>query len=212
MDLKQGKIIKLIGMVIGIILFASLVVGMSYAWISWQSGNIPVEGSSVCFDIIYTKGKNIDNESVILFDKKTIINDNKITVKNGMAITNVVASISRECNITGDITINLNVTSLNDAYTEAGESTGAFNYAIVKYDSSLYTDITMSALSGKSFDIIKSDSITSTGSITLTKEDLSTEPQGYLILFYVDGDLAMNDAQDSTFSATIEAVANQTSG
>jgi len=201
--------IKFIGTILGIVLFISLIAGITYAWITWTSENINISGTSECFTVNYTKGQTINNASVILFDESKIINNNKITIKNGMAITNVTAGLNSNCSISGNITISLTINNLNTAYI-SGNSIGAFKYALASYDPSVYTTITTSALSNTAFDIIKTESITSTDKITLVAEELSTTTKGYLIIFYVDGNLVDNDAKDSTFSATIDAVAAQT--
>ena len=135
--------------------------------------------------------------------------NNKITIKNGMAITDVTAYIDSSCNISGNIEITLNVQNLNDAYIY-NDSVGAFKYVLASYDPSVYSEITTTALNGQKFDIIKNESITDIREITLVNEALSTTEKGYLLIFYIDGDLAMNDAQYSTFTATIKGVATQT--
>lgn len=207
--MNMNNKVKLLGTIIGIIMFVLLIAGVSYAWITWQSSNINITGSSSCFDVNYTNGQTLTNESVILFDESSIINDGKITIKNGMAITDVTVGISSSCDITGNLEIILNVTSLNSAYI-SGNSIGAFKYVLASYDPSNYTNITTSALNGVQFDIIKNESITSTGEKVLVNEGLSTTEKGYMIIFYVDGDLAMNDAQNSTFSTTLTGIATQT--
>jgi len=200
--------IKIIGSLVGIILFICLIAGISYAWITWRSSNIGISGSSECFTINYTKGQTITDQSVILFDESTIINNNKVTIKNGMAITDVAAYIDSSCNIPANLEILLNVTELNPAYI-TGNSVGAFKYVIASYDPSIYSDITTTVLNGQSFNIIKNDSVMNTGEISLITEELSNTEKGYLLIFYVDGDLAMNDAQNTTFTATITGVATQ---
>ena len=208
MKLSINNISKIVGVIIGILLFVLLITGITYAWFTWKSSNINITGSSACFTVDYTKGPNISNEDVILFDESKIISNNQITIKEGMALTAVTAGIKSTCTISGDLIINLNVTTLNNAYI-SGNSVGAFKYILASYDPNTYTTISTSALSGQKFDIIKTESITSTGSITITSETLSTTKKGFLIIFYVDGDLVNNDAGGSSFSATIEAVARQ---
>ena len=206
--MNSNKKVKLIGTIVGIIIFISLIVGLSYAWFTWRSSNVNISGNTECFDVHYTNGQDIVNASTILFDESTIINNNKITIKDGMALTDVTAYVNSGCNIFANLEIILNVTDLNSAFID-GDSVGAFKYVLTRYDPSVYSDITTTALNGQSFDIIKTGSITSTGEMTLVDEALATTEQGYLILFYIDGDLAMNDAQYSTFSATITGIATQ---
>lgn len=202
------KTAKALGIILGVVLFSLVTAGITYAWYAWTSDNIKITGNSACFTINYTKGPNISDENIILFDESTIINDNKITVKNGMGITAVTAGIDSECSIPGKVEINLNITSLNTAYI-SGNSQGAFKYVVASYDPTTYDTISTTALSGISFDIMSTDSITSTEPISLVAEDLSNTQKGYLIIFYVDGDMAQNDAGDSEFSGAIEAIATQ---
>lgn len=207
--MNTEKTIKLIGTLLGIILFIGLIAGISYAFITWRSSEVGISGDTECFTINYTKGQTITNQNVILFDESTIINDNKITVKNGMAMTDVTAYIDSDCNVTGNIEITLNVTDINSAYI-SGNSIGAFKYVVASYDPNVYSDITTTALEGEAFDIIKIDSITNTGEVYLANDELTNTEKGFLIIFYIDGYLAMNDAWNSTFNATITASAVQT--
>lgn len=205
MNLRKAKIL---GTILGVVLFVLAIAGITYAWYTWESGKIKISGTSECFTINYTKGQIINNESVILFDESKIITNNQITIKSGMAITDVTASIDSDCSIAGNLAITLDISVLNEAYI-SGNSIGAFKYVVASYDPSIYTDITVAALSGSSFNIIESGSITSTQPITLVNQELSTSETGYLVIFYVDGDLANNDAGESTFSGTIKGVATQ---
>ena len=206
--MNTEKKIKLLGLILGVIMFVLLISGISYAWITWTSENINISGTSECFTINYTKGQSINNESAILFDENKIINNNKITIKNGMVITNVTTSIDSNCTIPSNLTINLTINNLNNAYIN-GNSVGAFKYVVASYDPNTYTTISANALNEISFDIIKSESITSTDETILVEEPLSTNTKGYLIIFYIDGNLAHNDAANSVFSATIEGTATQ---
>lgn len=207
--MDTNRKVKVIGTIVGVILFILLIAGISYAWFTWKSGNVTISGTTECFTINYTNGQTLTNASAILFDESKIISDDKITIKNGMAITDVTVYIDSSCDIPANIEITLDVTELNYAYI-TGDSIGAFKYALASYDPATYSDITTSALNGIEFDIIKNESITDLGEITLVDEALSTTETGYLLIFYVDGDLAMNDAQHSTFTATITGVATQT--
>lgn len=65
-----------------------------------------------------------------------------------------------------------------------------------------------SLLNDESFDILNKGSITTTDSIILINEvELATTDKGYLIIFYVDGDLAIDGT--SMFNVSIEASAKQ---
>lgn len=193
----------------GILLFIGLIAGLTYAYITWRSNDVIVSGNTECFNILYTKGKTITNENVILFDKNKIINGSNITIKNGMALTNVTAYIDNSCNVTAKLNISLNVTDLNPAYI-SGNSIGAFKYVLASYDPTLYTDIDTQSLVGESFEILTQGSITDNGEINLGDQSLTKTEKGFLLIFYIDGDLAMNDAANSTFTATISGTAIQT--
>ena len=201
--------VKLIGTILGIIFFIALIAGVSYAWITWDSSNTGISGITECMKVNYTNGGNIDNANVLLFDEDDIIADNKITIKNGMAITNVTAQLSNSCTLSANFDLKMNVTSLNKAFI-SGNSIGAFKYVLASYDPNTYTNITTSALNGQSFTILKNESITNTGEISLIFEKLSSIKKGYMVILYIDGDLAMNDAQDSAFSATIKGTSTST--
>ena len=204
--------IKTYGLIIGIVLFIALLAGLSYAYYELYTENKnAVSGTVGCFSVDYAKGNNI-NGDLILFDESKIINNNNITIKEGMQLTYVNAKIKEECTIDGYLNINLNVRALKEGFI-SGNSIGALKYVIAKYSPNTYTNPTISTLKDQTFEITKSGSITSKGELTILSENLShTTTNGYLIIFYIDGNLASNDIASNTesnFSATISAIANQ---
>ncbi len=207
MDINRK--IKISGLIIGIILFIVLISGFSYAYYSSVATDTSsVKGTAGCFVVDHVKGNDVTG-NVILFDESKIITNNNITVKDGMQLTYVTAGINNACTIDGYITMKMNVKTLNSAFI-TGESKGAFKYAIAKYSPTTYTSPSISTLKNKSFEIIKTASITSTGEQTiLTKQLPHSTKDGYLIIFYIDGDKAFNDAGNTSFSATITAEASQ---
>ena len=207
MDINRK--IKISGLIIGILLFIVLISGFSYAYYSSVATDTSsVKGTAGCFVVDHVKGNNVTG-NVILFDENKIITNNNITVKDGMQLTYVTAGINNACTIDGYMIMKMNVKTLNSAFI-TGESKGAFKYAIAKYSPSTYTSPSISTLKNKSFEIIKTASITSTGEQTiLTKQLPHSTKDGYLIIFYIDGDKAFNDAGNTSFSATITAKASQ---
>ena len=207
MDINRK--IKISGLIIGIILFIVLISGFSYAYYSSVATDTSsVKGTAGCFVVDHVKGNNVTG-NVILFDESKIITNNNITVKDGMQLTYVTAGINNACTIDGYMIMKMNVKTLNSAFI-TGESKGAFKYAIAKYSPTTYTSPSISTLKNKSFEIIKTASITSTGEQTiLTKQLPHSTKDGYLIIFYIDGDKAFNDAGNTSFSATITAKASQ---
>ena len=207
MDINRK--IKISGLIIGILLFIVLISGFSYAYYSSVATDTSsVKGTAGCFVVDHVKGNDVTG-NVILFDESKIITNNNITVKDGMQLTYVTAGINNACTIDGYMIMKMNVKTLNSAFI-TGESKGAFKYAIAKYSPITYTSPSISTLKNKSFKIIKTASITSTGEQTiLTKQLPHSTKDGYLIIFYIDGDKAFNDAGNTSFSATITAEASQ---
>ena len=209
---KVDKKIKTYGIILGVILFVLLIAGFTYANLAWNSKSIVISGKSNCLEVESVKGSNITGGNLLLQDETSIISNNQITIKNGMVITNVTAKIKSTCSISGYMTLNLNVTNLSSAFTSSGNSTGALKYVLASYDPSTYSTISTTALYGKDFDIIDTGSITSTGTIKLVEENLSkTETKAYLIIFYIDGDMANNDAgsNSTNFKSNLEAIVTQ---
>ena len=209
---KVDKKIKTYGIILGVILFVLLIAGFTYANLAWNSKSIVISGKSNCLEVESVKGSNITGGNLLLQDETSIISNNQITIKNGMVITNVTAKIKSTCSISGYMTLNLNVTNLSSAFTSSGNSTGALKYVIASYDPSTYSTVSTTALNGKSFDIIDTGSITSTGTIKLKEENLSkTETKAYLVIFYIDGDMANNDAgsNSTNFKSNLEAIVTQ---
>ena len=209
---KVDKKIKTYGVILGIVLFVLLIAGFTYANLAWNSKSIVISGKSNCLEVESVKGINITGGNLLLQDESSIISNNQITIKNGMVITNVTAKIKSTCSISGYMTLNLNVTNLSSAFTSSGNSTGALKYVLASYNPSTYSTISTTALNGKSFDIIDTGSINSTGTIKLKEENLSkTETKAYLVIFYIDGDMANNDAgsNSTNFKSNLEAIVTQ---
>ena len=200
---------KTIILIIAIVLV--LVSGITFAALTWQSDKLNIKANSDCFTINYTLGNKVEG-SLKLFDESTIINsDNTLTIREGMLLTNVIAGISSSCNINGYLTLSLEVNNLDTAYTSSGSSAGALKYAVLKYSENTYPTVSDTALQGNSFEIVKKGAITSTGTTKIVVENFPNagENLAYIVAFYVDGDLAQNDAQNKQFSGVITGVADQ---
>ena len=208
----ENKKVKIYGVVLGVILFILLVSGLTYAILSWRSSNITIAGNSECLEVDSVKGSDITGSDLLLLDESEIINNNQITITTGMVITNITAKLKSSCTIDGYLTINLNTTTLNSGFTSSGNSTGALKYVLASYDPSTYTTVSTSALNGKTFNIIKTGEITSTGTFKVLDERLLKNTTfGYLIVFYIDGDKANNDvgSNSTNFKTSIEASVTQ---
>ncbi len=208
----ENKKIKIYGVVLGIILFILLISGLTYAILSWRSSNITITGNSECLEVESVKGSNITGSDLLLLDESQVVNSNQITIRTGMVVTNITAKLKSSCTLDGYLTINLKTTTLNSGFTSSGNSTGALKYVLTSYDPSTYTTISTSALNGKTFDIVTTGSITSTGTLKIKEAQLSKDTTlAYLVIFYIDGDKANNDigSNSTNFKTSIEATVTQ---
>ena len=200
---KRQKIL----IVLGVSLFILIGSGITYAALTWSSGNINIGLTSGCFEINYTPGGAINNANVEVMNESTLISNNKFTITEGIALTYANIGIKSTCKIEGYGSLYLNVTSLSSAFT-TGSSKGSLKYAILNNTSSS-TTLTVAGLKGQSFDIVKTGTITSTGTVNILNRQLYTTQDKYLIVFYIDGALIGNDVVGSTFAGNISADAHQ---
>ena len=208
----ENKKIKIYGVVLGVILFILLISGLTYAILSWRSSNITITGTSECLEVESVKGSNITGSDLLLLDESQVVNSNQITIRTGMVVTNITAKLKSSCTLDGYLTINLKTTTLNSGFTSSGNSTGALKYVLASYNPSTYTTISTSALNGKTFDIVTTGSITSTGTLKIKEAQLSKDTTlAYLVIFYIDGEKANNDigSNSTNFKTSIEATVTQ---
>ena len=205
----DNKKIKIIGLIIGIGMFIGLLVSISYAYYNSRVTST-ISGTAGCFDVSYVKGNSISNADLLLYDVSDVINNNNITIKNGMAVTNFSAIVDSRCNIDAHLIVNLTASGLNNAFV-SGNSVGALKYAIVEYSPTTYPTVNSTVLNNVSFETIASGAVTIKTKHTIFETDiLKGNRKDYLVIFYIDGDLAMNDAGNTTFTASIEAIASMT--
>ena len=198
-------------LIIGIVLGIILVSGITYAILTWTSTRINLGITSDCFTIDYTKGGDITGSLKLLNEEDLITNDNKFTIKNGVGISSANIGINSSCNIEGYGRLLLNVTSISDAFT-TGSSVGSLKYVVLKNTSSITnpSEVSVTSLLNQSFDIEAKGSITSSGTKDILVRNLSnTEIYKYLIVIYIDNNIAGNDVIGATFTGTISADAEQ---
>ena len=202
---KKKKLI-----VLGVILLIIVISGITYAILTWQSGNINIGINTNCFTIDYTKGNNISG-SLKLINEEDLISNGKFTIKEGVGVSGVNIGIKSTCSIEGYGNILLNITNISNVFT-TGDSKGALKYAVLKNTSTITdpTQISTASLLNQSFDIEKKGSITTSDTLKLLTKQLSnTELYKYIIVIYVDNNLAGNDVTEGTFSGNISADATQ---
>ena len=201
---KKQKIL----IVLGVSLFILIGSGITYAALTWATNPINIGLTSGCFEINYTPGGAINNANVEVMNESTLISNNKFTITDGIALTYANIGIKSTCTIEGYGSLYLNVTSLSSAFT-TGSSKGSLKYAILNNTSSS-TTLTVAGLKGQSFDIVKTGTITSTGTVNiLTKQLSNTSQNKYLIVFYIDGSKIGNDVIGASFAGNISADAHQ---
>ena len=95
---------KIIGASIGVALFAILIAGATFAWLTLNANvtNGIYNSSTVCFDIDYSNGGSISGELNFITDATTGLN------------TSVTMGINSSCDISGNGTIYLNVSDDTD--------------------------------------------------------------------------------------------------
>ena len=202
---KKKKLI-----ILGIIALTLVIIGTTYAILTWTSTKINLGLNSGCFTIDYTKGQDISG-NLKLLNESDLISNNKFTIKNGIGISAVNIGINSTCTIEGYGSIYLNVTNISEAFT-TGDSKGALKYVVLSNTSTITTpsSATVDSLLNQSFDIVSSGSITSNNTITLLTKQLSnTEIYKYLVVIYVDNALAGNSITSATFTGNISADAEQ---
>ena len=202
---KKKKLI-----ILGIIALTLVIIGTTYAILTWTSTKINLGLTSGCFTIDYTKGQDISG-NLKLLNESDLINNNKFTIKNGMGISAVNIGIKSTCTIEGYGSIYLNVTNISESFT-TGDSKGALKYVVLNNTSTITTpsSVTVDSLLNQSFDIVSTGSITSGDTITLLTKQLSnTEVYKYLVVIYVDNALAGNSITSASFTGNISADANQ---
>ena len=197
--MKENKKIKIIGTIIGIVLFVILIAGFTFAWFTWESSRINISGNTACFNINYTEG-NLVTDDMLLVDANKLISNNKITIKRGMAVTNLSASIQ------------LNADLIPSIYNASGSCSGALNYVVASYDASLFSGVDARTLENMTFDILATDTIPSSGSRTVYEKALADDGtrQDYLIIFYIDGNKANDDIDSKNIIVKANVTAVQT--
>ena len=202
---KKNKLI-----ILGVIILLLVASGLTFAILTWNSTMIKLGINTNCFTIDYTKGNNISG-SLKLINEEDLISNGKFTIKEGVGVSSANIGIKSTCSIEGYGNILLNITNISSVFT-TGDSKGALKYAVLKNTSTITdpTQISTTSLLNQSFDIEKKGSITTSDTLKLLTKQLSnTELYKYIIVIYVDNNLAGNDITSATFQGNISADATQ---
>ena len=200
---------KTYGVILGVILFIALIVGITYAYITWKSADTRIRVESECFNINYSRGQNISNNKLYVINENNFLNGDQITIIDGMELTTVGLEIDADCNIDGTGKIMLNTSTLSDAFIN-GNSVGALKYKLVEYSSTDYPNVTTTDLNGEVFSVIAEGQVTAAGISDIISMELeSGVKKEYMFIFYLDEVLAQNDVSGASFYGTISAEVTQ---
>ena len=199
---------KLIGYILGIVLFIALIGGITYAAFNWRSTNTNISLDTKCFDIQGNSSYTVNGSNMLLFDENDILDttNNTITYKNGMIYYPFNITRGSDCNTDVYYEIIVNVTQLSEDYRN-----GALKYKIID-DMSSYTSekIANPINEDLAFRTFIDDSILGTGVKTIYAKNVNLNTNIIpAVVFYLDGDLVPEDAHNLTLAATIEVVASQ---
>lgn len=181
---------KIIGAIIGILIFIFMITGITYAWFTWRSNNIVISGSSKCFVIDYGVSQEIGSSDS--FGTISIGDSHR----NG-AYAEVNFDVDDNCPDTkaiGTLYLNTNTTG-----TDENILTGALKYTVVKK-----TDTTSR--------IVSEGYVTSANTITILDNiELSIESKDYTyqVWVWIDSSLADNNYIGTQYSGYISAEAEQ---
>ncbi len=177
---------KLIGAIIGVVAFAALIAGATYAYLSATLGvsNQTYNVKSMHFLVDYTKGNNITTMPKLLASPTAATAD-VITVQAGLASGSTP----------GTMTIYLNTTSASNTYVTGGY----LNYSWCE-----------GTCSGTAFNDHKGV-VTTTGRTTIaTGITLSSTAKSYNIYLWTDDTKNLSSVLGMNYAGYIEATASQT--
>ena len=184
---------KLIGTIIGVIVFAALIAGATYAWFSFglnvTTGTYNL--STQNFVINYEKGTNITAMPPVL------------SSPTAATASELYVTAYRGANTaTGTIDIKLTTTS-----TDTLTTSGVIHYAVCTSTSASEKGCTTLA-SGQT-GVKATGSITAASTVTLYSEAIPTTKTYYHIYFWIDGQAYGTNHVGKTYSGYIHAKATQ---
>ncbi len=192
---------KIIGIIIGIIIFIIIIAGMTYAWFVWQSETTAIGGSTTFFDVDYVSGAAINNNGLI-----------SSTDKTGGASTEVVIK-KKSGSLNGIATLTLNITTLTQSANSLSEY-GVIDFSAIKWEvykstnsASPYTYSNTPSYTGT----LQGKGTSSGTTLTLfDNEALSENNVAYKVYIWADAELSTNGYIGTNLVSYITASAVQT--
>ena len=131
-----SKKAKIYGVILGIVLFALLAIGVTYAFITWTSKTSKISIVTECMNTNYTNGEITVPDNLLIFNEKEIFNSGQIILKEGMALTSMSFNKETKCNLDVVLSLDLYINDLPNDYTN--NSKGALKYVIAEYNAEEY--------------------------------------------------------------------------
>lgn len=189
---------KLIGTIIGVTLFAALIAGATFAWLTFDAEvtNGNYNTTTMDFVINYTKGTDIaadDGTGVPILSTATS------TDARGLTVSAYRTATSAE----GTLYIKMTSTSTGSLTTS-----GALNYAVCSGTSS--DAACTGSLTSGSTGVLATGTVTTVGETTMYETtNIPTTQTYYWIFFWLDSSTITNDHIGQTFEGYIHASATQ---
>lgn len=172
---------KLIGTIIGVIAFAALISGATFAWLTY-SVNVTggtYNGASTNFVVNYAKGTDISDVPILTSP----------TVSTARSL--VVSANKTSTSVDGTLSIKLTTTS-SDILTTSGA---------IKYK----------ACQGECADLTSNvGTVTASGTVEIFSGALQSSATSYYVYFWIDAATFSNNHVGKTYSGYISAEAQQT--
>ena len=183
---------KLIGAIIGVVAFAALIAGATYAWLTFNATitNGTYNLGSMNFSVSYTKGTDVT--AVPIVSTPTATNTRSLNVK-----ANKVSGSAP-----GTLTIYLNTDS---STTEALLTSGALHYAVCIGDCTDSTNLSEAA------NVSATGTVSASGKLAmLSNTPLTASPTTYNVYFWLDSSAVDDTVVGSSYKGFISAEAEQT--
>ena len=179
----NNKKAKIVGSIIGILVFVVIVSGITYAWLTWTSSPIAIEGSSsACFNINYTVSRNIgtSNTTAPLRFQSSYV---------GSQYAEVILGVDPSCTgMTGTGTIFLTTNSTSGTILNGG-----LYYTVVSVSGGTETVLSEGAI------------MQSTEKNLISNINVTTTPNTYRVYLWINGNYADNTYLNATYFGEIGA-------
>lgn len=184
---------RLIGTIIGVIMFAALIVSATYAWLSFTANvvNVTHQGTTLDYWLDFKKGNDLSDMPILISP----------TTSNTASL--VLTAKRPKGSIADNITIYLTTTSTNSL-----SASGAVKYAICENECS--SDFSNTTIRGvvKTGETDQTVSIF-TGELSGTTNSSNNPEHKYYIYFWLDAETMNNSLLGQEFNGYIHAESTQ---